>query len=102
MEQLGERTFENSGVRPYSWPCILVLVDRWEKEKDGAGVLNPTDVVPDIVWKKFSSKVSGGRDINMSVKPEHPTHYADIDEPGANGSPSLMQLCLDDIANVDV
>lgn len=23
------RTFENSVVRPWSWPCLLVLVDRW-------------------------------------------------------------------------
>lgn len=25
----GERTLENSEVRPYSWPCILAFVDEW-------------------------------------------------------------------------
>src|SRR5580700_4645271 len=24
------RTLANSGVRPYSWPCILVFVQHWE------------------------------------------------------------------------
>src|SRR4029079_8951718 len=26
----GPRTLRNSEVRPYSWPAILVFVDRWE------------------------------------------------------------------------
>src|SRR5437879_436880 len=27
-----ERTLQNSEIRPYSWPCILVFVDKWEDE----------------------------------------------------------------------
>jgi len=30
----GKRTLANSGVRPYSWPCILVFVEKWEKDED--------------------------------------------------------------------
>src|SRR5690349_16489381 len=26
----GERTLENSEIREYSWPCILVFVDHWQ------------------------------------------------------------------------
>lgn len=29
----GERTLENSEVRDYSWPCILVFVTQWSDEK---------------------------------------------------------------------
>src|SRR5262245_22439729 len=28
------RTFANSEVRPYSWPCVLVLVKRWIAASD--------------------------------------------------------------------
>src|SRR5262245_39641189 len=28
------RTLANSEVRPHSWPCILVFVSRWAKQKD--------------------------------------------------------------------
>src|SRR6185369_3352736 len=32
----GERRLDNSAVRPYSWPCILVFVDRWvDRDKFG-------------------------------------------------------------------
>jgi hypothetical protein len=42
------RTFGNSQVRPYSWPCIIVLVRKWIPEekfgrKDGA---DPREAVP--------------------------------------------------------
>jgi hypothetical protein len=30
----GPRNLANSEVRAYSWPCILVFVDKWEDEKD--------------------------------------------------------------------
>jgi hypothetical protein len=29
-----ERTFENSEIREYSWPCVLVLVDKWQLPSD--------------------------------------------------------------------
>ena len=28
------RTFENSVVRPWSWPCVLVMVDRWRSRDE--------------------------------------------------------------------
>ena len=43
------RTLQNSEVRPYSWPCILVFVEKWEKEKNLAAK-NPADVVPKTLF----------------------------------------------------
>jgi hypothetical protein len=42
------RTFGNSQVRDYSWPCILVLVREWVDEADfgKAGKLTPWQIVP--------------------------------------------------------
>ena len=42
------RTFGNSHVRQYSWPCILVLVRDWINEEDFGrkGGPDPWDVVP--------------------------------------------------------
>lgn len=40
-----ERRFDNSGVRPYSWPCVLVIVDRWLPE--GA---RPEYMLPRQLW----------------------------------------------------
>jgi hypothetical protein len=46
-----ERTFANSEVRPYSWPCILVMVDAWVEEKAFASSrLHPQDMVPKILY----------------------------------------------------
>jgi hypothetical protein len=42
------RTFGNSQVREYSWPCIMVLVREWVKEEDFGKKDGPDlwDVVP--------------------------------------------------------
>jgi hypothetical protein len=43
------RTFKNSEVRDYSWPCIIVIVREWIKEGDFSGGKNqpaPWDSVP--------------------------------------------------------
>ena len=61
----------------------------------------PLADVPDIVWKKVHWKVTGGRDVSNNTGPEHPNHYCDIDEPGADGR-TLRQLCIEDPANVSV
>lgn len=61
----------------------------------------PLADVPDIVWKKSTSTVIGGRNIG-SQKPEHPTHYADIDEPGIDGAPSLLEMFKQDAMSVNV
>ncbi len=47
-----ERTLGNSEVRPYSWPAILVFVERWEEEKellekDGSDILPKVLYLPD-------------------------------------------------------
>lgn len=48
----GERTFANSEVRTYSWPCILVLVDQWEDDTAFAAGqrLEPQDMVPKTLY----------------------------------------------------
>ncbi len=66
----------------------------------------PLADVPDLVWKNFPQKIAGGRDdrsagMGRSTGPEHPTHYADIDQPRADGK-TLIQLCLEDTDNIDV
>src|SRR5690242_1498162 len=30
----GPKNFETAEVRPYSWPCILVFVEKWVDESD--------------------------------------------------------------------
>jgi hypothetical protein len=46
------RTFASSEVRPYSWPRVLALVERWEDEANfGAGRrLDPQDMVPKTLY----------------------------------------------------
>ena len=46
------RTFENSEVRPYSWPSVLVLVDEWREESAFRvdGPLHPQDIVPKTLY----------------------------------------------------
>jgi len=65
----------------------------------------PLADVPDVVWKNLPSKVPGGRDVQPaphgSTGPEHPTHYADVDEPRKEDGKTLRQLCLEDDANID-
>jgi hypothetical protein len=48
----GERTLENSEVRPYSWPCVLVFVDEWVAPAhfcDG-GKYDPNQIVPKTLY----------------------------------------------------
>lgn len=47
-----ERTFANSEVRDYSWPCILALVRRWEPEEafGPAGRHDPAAIVPKTLY----------------------------------------------------
>jgi len=72
------------------------------------GLLIPLADVPDVLWKNHVSKVKGGRDTRWagqgrSTGPEHPTHYADVDEPGPGpNKKTLSQLCLENARNVSV
>jgi hypothetical protein len=67
----------------------------------------PLADVPDITWKNHKSKIKGGRDDRWAGQgratgPEHPTHYADIDEPRSSDDKTLLQLCLEDPSNISV
>jgi hypothetical protein len=44
----GPRTLENSEVRPYSYPAILVFVARWIEPGD---FVHPQDAVPPVVYQ---------------------------------------------------
>jgi hypothetical protein len=46
------RDFQNSGVRSYSWPCILVLVREWLDETDFGpnGKAKPWQIVPKTLY----------------------------------------------------
>lgn len=61
----------------------------------------PLADVADVIWKNLPNQVPGGRDTSSRSGPEHPTHYADIDEPRPDGT-TLRQLCVQDAANVNV
>jgi len=52
LSQSRIRTFQNSSVRDYSWPCVLVLVSRWEdEEKFSTGKqYDPTQMVPKTLF----------------------------------------------------
>jgi len=48
----GERTLDNSEVRPYSWPSVLAFVDHWE-DKDAfgkGGIYDPDQMVPKTLF----------------------------------------------------
>lgn len=57
--------------------------------------------VPDLVWKKTPDRAPGGRDYAQNAGPEHPNHYADIDEPAEDGGSTLRELTLESIDNMD-
>lgn len=81
-------------------------IERRLKEARDTDGLVPLADVPDLVWKKHLTKVKGGRDDRFAGKgrttgPEHPTHYADIDEEGEDGK-SLIAMCLEDSDNLSV
>ncbi|MEN6310693.1 MAG: S1/P1 Nuclease [Acidobacteriota bacterium] len=54
-----EKTLENSEVRPYSWPCILVLVKDWIREDQfGWGKKHtPDHALPDYAYMPDGRKV---------------------------------------------
>ena len=60
----------------------------------------PLADVPDLIWKHLPKFVKGGRDTtggrSRSSGPEHPTHFADIDEPNPKqGNQTLLEACID-------
>jgi len=100
----GLRTLMAANADKVSFPIMSLdpkEIDRVTKEAKRNGAFMPLADVPDLVWKNLPSVVPGGRDPRPRSGPEHPTHYADIDEPLPNGS-TLRQLCVADPANVAV
>ncbi len=50
----GERTLQNSEVRPYSWPAILVFVSEWLNDNafSPSGAIKPQDLCrPPSTWR---------------------------------------------------
>ena len=48
---LEARRLDNSEVRPYSWPCVLVFVEKWiDPAAVESGRANPDDMVPERLW----------------------------------------------------
>ncbi|HZT59777.1 MAG TPA: hypothetical protein VFA21_14295 [Pyrinomonadaceae bacterium] len=49
----GKRTMDNSEVRPYSWPCVVVFVEQWvERDRFGyqSGHVSPEEMVPKAIY----------------------------------------------------
>ena len=91
--------FDTSTKKPDEIKGVL------QQAKDN--VFIPLADVPDIVWKQSPRAVKGGRDTQVNgvthraTGPEHPNHYADVDQTGADGK-TLLQLSLESPANVSV
>jgi hypothetical protein len=67
----GARTLENSEVRPYSWPAVLVFVSRWREEKEfGGSDLETTDFVPKTIY------LEDGRSVPVCVVEAPPIERA--------------------------
>lgn len=64
------RTLQNSEVRDYSWPCILVFVEQWEDREDLAKS-GMDDIVPRCIY------MPDGRVVPICVIQAPPTHVTD-------------------------
>lgn len=53
------RTLEGSEIRDYSWPCVLVFVDRWvdESQIGSIGELPASDYVPKTIYMEDGKSV---------------------------------------------
>jgi hypothetical protein len=49
------RRLDNSEVRPYSWPCILVFVDQWQDSKEFSS--KPDQFVPGTIFMPDGKRV---------------------------------------------
>lgn len=77
-------------------------IDAATKQAKQQGGFVPLADVADVIWKNLPSQVTGGRDTSFRAGPEHPVHYADIDEPHHQTGVTLRDMCLDDPTNVSV
>ncbi|MEP6960665.1 MAG: hypothetical protein ABI995_01205 [Acidobacteriota bacterium] len=74
----GPKNFETAGIRPYSWPCILVFVKKWIAEADmkehGYGL---RDLIPDRLFMPDGKVVpvcvvEAAPDLMARQEPMHP------------------------------
>jgi hypothetical protein len=77
-------------------------IDEATKKAKIEGRFVPLADVPDVIWKNTARQVDGGRDPVPRQGPEHPVHYADVDEPRPSDGQTLRQLSLADRGNVNV
>jgi hypothetical protein len=58
-ERRPPRTLENSEVREYSWPCVLVFVAQWAEKHEfgGSGPYSAVDFVPKTIYMPDGRKV---------------------------------------------
>jgi hypothetical protein len=77
-------------------------IDAATKKAKNEGRFVPLADVPDVIWKNTANDVRGGRDPVPRQGPEHPVHFADIDEPRESDGKTLRQLSLQNHANVNV
>lgn len=73
----GARTFANSEVRPYSWPCILVLVDQWAQEEAFGRTIDPQEFIPKTLY------LPDGRMVPVCVVQVQPAEAAPAGAPPA-------------------
>jgi hypothetical protein len=76
-------------------------IDAATKKAKNEGRFVPLADVPDVIWKNTAADVEGGRDPAPRQGPEHPVHYADIDEPRPSDGQTLRELSLN-LNNVTV
>jgi hypothetical protein len=84
-------------------------IDSITKDAKKNRLFVPLADVPDVIWKNIPHKVVngevkgvfGGRDTSLNQGPEHPTHFANIDEANADGQ-TLLAASLADPNNVSV
>jgi hypothetical protein len=77
-------------------------IDKATIAEKKSGQFMPMADVPDLIWKNMPTKITGGRDTAFNAGPEHPCHYADIDEPRPSDGTTLRDLCIADPCNVAV
>ncbi len=88
----GVRRLDNSEVRPYSWPCILVLVDPWQDPAKFAS--HPADLVPKTLFLPDGRAVpvcvvEAPKEITTSVEAKHVVYPVNNIGPG---NPVIAQV----------
>src|SRR5438067_2462800 len=86
------RTFQNSEVRPYSWPCVLVFVDQWRSAEEFAS--NPGDMVPPVLYLPDGRKIPVcvvEAPIDQETPPEPPAIRYPVNNLGG-GFPVLVDV----------